>query len=126
MIAQKTLKFGSVLSFFISIVSLIVVDWYFYGYGLLFMFVFISLGLILEQFSRIYFPTTTVNNYISYKKNKLLKLSALILFVMSPIALIYGNQILNRLGFITFVLLIGTGLFLDQIAKIRYPYSKEK
>jgi hypothetical protein len=126
MIDQKTLKFGAVLSFFISIVSLIVVDWYFHGYGLLFMFVFISLGLILEQLSRIYFPTTMVNNYVCYKKNKLLKLWALILFVMSPIALIYGNQIFNKLGFISFALLIGTGIFLDQIAQIRYPYSKEK
>lgn len=126
MIDQKMLKFWSVLSFFISIISLIVVDWYLHGYGLLVMFVFISLGLMFEHFSRIYFPTTTVNNYISFKKNKLLKLSALILFVMSPIALIYANQIFNKLGFISFVLLIGTGIFLDQIAQIRYPYSKEK
>lgn len=59
---------------------------------------------------------------ISYKKNKLLKLSALILFVMSPNALIYGNQF-KKLGFI---LLIGTGVFLDQMAQIRYPYSNEK
>lgn len=64
MIDQKMLKFWSVLSFFISIISLIVVDWYFHDYGLLVMFVFVSLGLIFERLSRIYFPTTTVNNYI--------------------------------------------------------------
>ena len=126
MIAQRTLKTWSILSFFISIVSLIVVDWYFHGYGLLTMFVFISIGLIFEQLSRIYFPTITVNNYISYKKNKLLKLCALILFVISPIALIYSNQIFSKLGFIAFVLLIGIGIVLSQIAQSLYPYSRVK
>lgn len=126
MIDQRTLKSWSILSFFISIVLLIVVDWYFHGYGLLIMFVFISIGLIFEQLSRIYFPTIAVNNYIFYKKNKLLKLCALILFVMSPIALIYNNQIFKKLGFIGFVLLIGAGIVLSQIAQIRYPYSRVK
>ena len=123
---KKTLRICSILSFFTAISSLIVVDWYFHGYGLLIMFVFISLGLTFEQFSRIYFPSTPVSNYTSYKKNKLLKLWALILFVMSPMALIYGNQFLNKLGIFAFVLLVGIGIVLDQIAQMRHPYSNEK
>ena len=114
------------LSFFTAISSLIVVDWYFHGYGLLIMFIFISLGLTFEQLSKIYFPSTPVSDYTSYKKNKLIKLGALILFVMSPMALIYGNQFFNKLGFFAFVMLIGIGIVLDQIAQIRHPYSSEK
>lgn len=124
MLYKKTFKAWSILSFFIAIISLIVVDWYFHDYGLLIMFIFISLGLIFDQLSKLYSPPNTVYNYIFYKKNKLLKLCSLILFVMSLPALIYGNQFFNNLGFIAFAFLIGIGIILDQIAQIRYPYSK--
>jgi len=124
MINEKKLKTWSILSFFVAIVSLIIVDWYFHGYGVLIMFVFISMGLIFNQLSKIYFPIATVSNYVAYKNNKLLKLLALILFVMSPMALIYGNQMMEKLGIVTFVLLIGIGIVLDQIAGICCPFSK--
>lgn len=124
MISQKTLKTWSVLSFVISIISLVVVNWYFYGYGILFMLVFISIGLIFDQISRIYFPATAVNNYDYYKKNRLLKMWGLVLFILSPIALIYSSQLFYRSGFVVFIILIGIGICLDQMARIRYPYTK--
>ena len=123
---KKILRNCSILSFFTAISSLIVVDWYFHGFGLLIMFVFISLGLTFEQFSRIYFPSTPVSDYTSYKKYKLIKLWALILFVMSPMALIYGNKIFNKLGFFAFFLLLGIGIALEQIAQMHHPYSSSK
>lgn len=122
---QKLLRSWSILSFFIAIASLIVVDWYFHGYGLLIMFIFISFGLIFHQLEVIYFPSSQVNDYKTYKKNKLLKLCSLILFVMSPMSLIYGTQHLNKIGFVIFVLIIASGIFLDQLARIHYSYSIE-
>lgn len=76
---------------FTTISSLTVGDWHFHGYGLLMMFIFISHGLTFEQFLIIYFHSTPVSEYTYYKNYKLLKLWALIPFVISPMALIYGN-----------------------------------
>ncbi|WP_178021971.1 hypothetical protein [uncultured Paenibacillus sp.] len=88
------------------------------------MFSFIILGLIFDQLARIYFPSVSVSSYPAYKKNRLLKMYALLLFMMSPAALIYIGKISSFSGVAVCLLMIAVGICLDRIARIRYPRAK--
>ncbi|WP_068786698.1 hypothetical protein [Paenibacillus phocaensis] len=121
---DKPLRRGALYSFVAAIPALIIVDWYAPGYGLLVMFCFISLGLIFDQLARIYFPAVSVNRYQAYKKNRLLKMGALLLFVMSPMALIYVGNVASFSGVAVCLLMIAVGICLDQIARSRDPRVK--
>jgi len=121
---KTTLRSCSIICFAAAIPLLVIVNWYFYGYGLLSMFVSVCIGLIFDQIIRISYPTFTVSNYSLYKKNKIMKLFALILFVMSPMVFVYGNRFQDSYGTISFFILVGIGLIIDFIAQSRFPFSK--
>ena len=121
---KKILKICSILCFGLSIPLLILINWYFFDFGLLAMFISIAAGLIFDQIRRIFYPNFTVDSLKLYRRNKTLKLIALLLFLLSPMALIYGNRAQGNLGTIFFFVLVGLGLLLDLVANIRFPFSK--
>ncbi len=121
---SKTLRMWSLVSFAAALPALIVTDWYLKGFGLLVMVSLGAAGLALYQLTQICWPPYAVDNTAAYKRNKQLKLSALLLFVMSPMALVYGNKLFMALGVSSSVGMVCLGIVLDQLARIRYPYRK--
>lgn len=123
-IMKTILRICSIICFMAAIPLLIIVDWYLYGYGLLSMFIFISIGLLFDQIIRIFYPPFDVNNITLYKKNKAIKLIALLLFVMSPMVFVYGNRFQDSYGTILLFALVGIGLIMDIFAQKLFPFSK--
>lgn len=121
---KSKLRVCSIICFVAAIPSLIVVDWYLYGYGLLCMFAFACIGLIFDQIIRITYPTVAIKDSSLYRKNKILKLLSLILFVMSPMALIYGNRFQHNFGTIMFFVFVGIGITIDMLARTFFPHGK--
>ncbi|WP_368234338.1 hypothetical protein [Anaerotruncus rubiinfantis] len=122
---KNNLKVLSILAFVAAVPSLIITDWHYKGYGILVMFLFLTIGLILDQIIRLKFPVTSVTPMHNYRKNKLLNILALILFVQSPMGLIFGNKLCSNMGFWLLVIMICIGVTANQIARIKYPYSTE-
>lgn len=122
---KNNLKVLSIFAFVAAIPSLIITDWYYKGYGIFVMFLLLTIGLILDQITRLKFPATSVMPIHNYRKNKLLNILALILFVQSPMGLIFGNKIYPNMGFWLLVIMICIGVIANQIARIKYPYSTE-
>lgn len=122
---KNNLKVISIIAFAVAIPSLIITDWYYKGYGILVMFLFLTIGLILDQIVRLKFPVSKVTPIGNYRKNKVLNVIALILFVQSPMGLIFGNRIYPNLGFWLLVIMICIGVSANQIAKIKYSYRVE-
>ena len=50
----------------------------------------------------------------------------LVLFIQSPMALIFGNRYANNFGLLIAVVVVCVGICLHQIAKKKYPYVIEK
>lgn len=121
-VMKTALQIGSIICFVAIIPSLVVVNWYFYGYGLLSMFTLVCIGLILDQIRRIAFPAFEIQDTIQYRRNKTIKLLSLILFVMSPMVFVYGNKFQNSFGTIAFFIIIGIGLIIDVLAQTFFPY----
>jgi hypothetical protein len=88
------------------------------------MFAFACIGLIFDQIFRITYPTTAIPDISLYRKNKIMKLLSLVLFVMSPMALVYGNRFHNYFGTIMFFVFVGIGLANDNLAKTFFSLSK--
>ena len=122
---KNNLKGLSIFAFAAAIPSLIITDWYYKGYGILVMFLLLTVGLILDQIMRLKFPVMSVAPIRNYRKNKLLNIFSLTLFVQSPMGLIFGNRIYPNLGFWLLVIMICIGVSVNQIAKSKYPYSTE-
>lgn len=122
---KNNLKIFSIFAFVAAIPSLIITDWYYKSYGILVMFLFLTIGLILDQIIRLKFPTTSVTPIENYRKNKLINIFALILFVQCPMGLIFGNKIYPNSGFWLLVIMICIGVSTNQFARIKYPYSTE-
>lgn len=122
---KNNLKVLSISAFVAAIPSLIITDWYYKGYGILVMFLLLTIGLILDQIIRLKFPATNVTPIRNYRKNKLLNILALILFVQSPMGLIFGNKIYSNFGFWLLIIMICIGVTVNQIARVKYPYSTE-
>lgn len=114
----------SVMAFALAVPSLIIVDWYYKGYGVLALFAFCSLGLVFDQLLRRNYPQQPVTPLENYRTNKLLNLIALVLFVQSPMALIFGDRIADKLGFWLMAIMICLGIALNQIAQNKFNYSK--
>lgn len=123
---KGTLRTLSIIAFIIAIPSLIVIDWYYKGYGILMMFIFLTIGLVLDQIIRLKFPISAVSPLNSYRKNKILNVVSLVLFVQSPMGLIFGNRYANNLGFWIMAVMICLGISLNLIAANKYHYSIEK
>lgn len=96
---KNNLKVLSIIAFVAAIPFLIITDWYYKGYGILAMFLLLTIGLVLDQLIRLKFPAKSVEPIENYQKNKLLNMIALILFVQSPIGLVFGNKIYSKIGF---------------------------
>lgn len=122
---KNNLKVLSIFAFVAAIPSLIITDWYYKGYGILVMFLLLTIGLVLDQLIRLKFPVASVTPIENYRKNILLNILALILFVQSPMGLIFGNKIYSNLGFWLLIIMICIGVTINQIARVKYPYSTE-
>lgn len=120
---DKKLRITSIIAFALAIPSLIVVDWYFKGFGILIMFILGTIGLVLDQVVRMNYPEKAVEPITSYRKNRLLNIVSLILFVQSPMALIYGRRAYGNLGIIFMLLMIAFGILFNQIAKMQFHYT---
>ncbi|WP_019910518.1 hypothetical protein [Paenibacillus sp. HW567] len=123
---KNNLRKLSIMAFVMAIPSLIISDWYYKGYGILVMFIFLTIGLILDQITRLKFPVSVVSPLNNYRKNKILNIFSLILFIQSPIGLIYGNKYANNLGFWIMAVMICLGITLNQIAANKYRYTVGK
>lgn len=120
---KNNLKVLSIIAFVAAIPLLIITDWYYKGYGILAMFLLLTIGLVLDQLIRLKFPAKSVEPIENYQKNKLLNMIALILFVQSPIGLVFGNKIYSKMGFWLLVIMLCVGVTLNQIARLKYPYT---
>lgn len=120
---KNNLKVVSIIAFVAAVPSLIITDWYYKGYGILAMFLFLTIGLVLDQLIRLKFPAESVAPVENYQKNKLLNMIALILFVQSPMGLLFGNKIYSNMGFWLSIIMLCVGVTLNQIARIKYPYT---
>ncbi len=123
---KNSLKILSLISFVLSIPALIVVDWFYDGYGILVMFALATVGLVLDQLLRMKYPSRTVTPLSNYHKNKLLGIIALVLFVQSPMALIFGNKAMDKLGFWLMAAMICLGIVLGQVARLKFAYHTIK
>ncbi len=123
---KSQLRVCSLICFVVAIPSLVIVDWYVHGYGLLSMFVSACIGLVFDQIIRINYPTVSIIDTSLYKKNKILKLLSLILFVMSPMILIYGNRFQHNFGTLMFLVFVGVGIAVDILARVFFPLSNQR
>ena len=123
---KSQLRVCSLICFVVAIPSLVIVDWYVHGYGLLSMFVSACIGLVFDQIIRINYPTVPITDIYLYKKNKILKLLSLILFAMSPMALIYGNRFHHNFGTLMFLVFVGVGISVDILARVFFPLSNQR
>lgn len=123
---KNNLRILSLTAFAISIPALIITDWYWKGYGVLWMFIFLTVGLILDQFRRLIFPNFAVSPVGSYRTNKLLNILSLILFVQSPMGLIYGNRAVEHRGFWIMAIMICSAIGINQIATHKFRYTARR
>lgn len=123
---KNSLKILSLTSFIFAVPALIVVDWYYTGNGILIMFLLVTIGLVLDQIVRMNYPSDIVVPLSNYHTNKLLNIFTLVLLVQSPMALIFGNKVMDKLGFWLMTVMICLGLVLNQIARLRFSYCIEK
>ena len=123
---KTNLRILSLAAFALAIPALIIVDWYYKGFGIFVMFALLTIGLACDQIIRMKYPGISVASLQKYRANRLLHLFALILFVQSPMALIFGNRLLEKLGFWLMAALICMGIVLDQIARLKFDYQIEK
>lgn len=123
---KNNLKILSLTSFVLAVPALIVVDWFYKGYGILIMFILATVGLVLDQIVRMNYPSNIVVPLSNYRTNKLLNIFTLILLVQSPMALIFGNKVIEKLGFWLMAVMICLGIVLNQIARLRFSYRIEK
>lgn len=123
---KNKLKIASITAFVLAIPSLIVIDWFYKGAGIGVMFFFITTGLVFDQILRLQYPSVVLFPIQNYRKNKILNIFALILFVQSPIALIYFNKMLDKLGLLIMLIMISFGIILNQISIVKFQYSAEK
>lgn len=123
---KNNLKIASIAAFVLAIPALIIVDWFYTGYGILMMFILATIGLVLDQVVHRNFPRDIVTPLSNYRTNKLLNIVALVLFVQSPMALIFGNRAVDKLGFWLMAFMICLGIVLNQIARIKFTYHTEK
>ncbi|MGN6715528.1 hypothetical protein [Anaerocolumna jejuensis] len=123
---KSNLRVLSIIAFVIAVPSLIITDWYYKGFGILMMFIFLTIGLVLDQIIRLKFPVSVVSTLNNYKINKVLNIVSLVLFVQSPMGLIYGNKCADNLGFWIMAIMICLGVSLTQIAANKYHYTIEK
>ena len=122
---KSDLRVLSIAAFAAAIPALIVTDWYYEGYGIFAMFLLLTVGLLLDQIIRLEFPAGSPAPTGHYRKNRLLNMVALTLFVQAPVGLIYGNQCHPRLGFWLLVIMACVGICANQIAKLMYPYTTQ-
>lgn len=123
---KSSVKVLSLASFVLAVPALIVVDWFYAGYGVLAMFVLATIGLVLDQIVRMFYPSNTVVPITNYRINKLLGIITLVLFVQSPMALIFGNRAMDKLGFWLMATMICCGIVLSQIARLKFAYHNVK
>lgn len=123
---KRTLRTLSIMAFVIAIPSLIITNWYYKEYGILMMFIFLTIGLVLDQIIRLKFPISVVSPLSSYRKNKTLNMVSLVLFVQSPMGLIFGDKHANNLGLWIMIAMICCGISLNLIAANKYHYNIEK
>jgi hypothetical protein len=123
---KGNLRVASIAALTISIPALIIIDWYFTGFGILGMFALLTLGLVLDQAIRLKFPVFVVSPQENYRKNRILNIFALVLFLQSPMALIFGNRYVSNFGFWIAAVMVCLGITLNQTAKHKYPYATEK
>ena len=123
---KNSLKILSLTSFVLAVPALIVVDWFYKGYGILIMFILATVGLVLDQIVRMNYPSNIVVPLSNYRTNKLINIFTLILLVQSPMALIFGNKVIEKLGFWLMAVMICLGIVLNQIARLRFSYHIEK
>lgn len=123
---KNSLKILSLTSFIFAVPALIVVNWYYTGNGILIMFLLVTIGLVLDQIARMNYPSDIVVPLSNYHANKLLNIFTLVLLVQSPMALIFGNKVMDKLGFWLMTVMICLGLVLNQIARLRFSYCIEK
>lgn len=119
---KSSLKVLSLISFVLAVPALIVVDWFYKGYGIFVMFAFATVGLVLDQIVRMNYPSGTFAPRSNYRKNKLLGIMALVLLVQSPMALIFGNRAMDKLGVWLMAVMICMGIVLSQIARLSFAY----
>lgn len=120
---KNNLKILSLTAFVLAIPALIIVDWFYRDYGIGVMFLLLTMGLVCDQVIRRNFPKGKVTPLKNYRINKLLNLLALVLFLQSPMALIYGNKAIDKLGFWLMAVMICFGIVLNQIASIKFGYQ---
>ena len=122
---KSNLRVLSIAAFAAAVPALVITDWYYKGYGLFAMFLLLTVGLLLDQIIRMEFPAGSPAPTGHYRKNRLLNMVALTLFVQAPVGLIYGNQCRPRLGFWLLVIMVCAGICANQIAKLKYPYKTQ-
>ncbi|CDM68403.1 putative membrane protein [Clostridium bornimense] len=122
---KSNLKILSLLAFILSIPALIIVDWFYSGYGILVMFILLSIGVVCDQLIRMKFPKNKVIPLHNYRANRVMNIFAVVLFLLSPMALIYGNRVVYRMGFWLMAIMICLGIVFNQIARIVFPYELE-
>lgn len=123
---KNSLKILSLTAFVLAVPALIVVDWFYKSYGILIMFILATVGLVLDQIVRMNYPSNIVVPLSNYHANKLLNIFTIILLVQSPMALIFGNKVMDKLGFWLMAVMICLGIVLNQIARLRFSYHIEK
>ena len=123
---KNSLKISSLTAFLLSIPSLIIVDWYYKSFGILVMFTFITIGLVLDQITRMLYPDGDIVPIENYQKSRFINMVILVLFLQSPMALIYGNKASDKLGFWMMIIMIVFGIILSQIARLKFRYTVEK
>ena len=123
---KNSLKMLSLISFAMAVPALIVVDWFYEGYGILIMFILATVGLVLDQIVRMNYPSNSVAPLSNYLKNRLLGIITLVLLVQSPMALIFGNRAMDKLGFWLMATMICLGIILGQVARLRFAYHTVK
>lgn len=121
---KKSFRIISLTAFILAVPGLIITDWYFGGMGIFVMFLLATIGLVFDQLIRMQFPDKKVEPLNKYKINRLLNIFALVLFVQSPMGLIYGNRYMNNLGIWLLIGMICCGVIINQLARIKFNYRE--
>lgn len=82
-----------------------------------------TVGLVIDQIVRMNDPKHTFVPLTNYPVNRLIHIITLVLLVQCPMALIFGNRVMGKLGFWLMIVMICLGIILNQIARLKFPYD---
>lgn len=124
-VMERFLRVTSLVFLFLAIPGLVVTDWYAPGIGVLVLFVFGTLGLVLDQARRTFYPSASVASTKDFYVHQALMTSALVLLIMSPMAVVYwGGLRLVSPGLWIAFMMVTVGLTCDRLARNVFPRQR--